>query len=292
MSDELRVFFCRSQMRAASDQALAYPTRGGGYPQPRSCVKLNTENAMPQDGTVPIDVGDLETWPEGLRLCVEGLCERYRDTAEYVAGLRLTDADERDLRANAGGFQVRAYHATRLLAHEVESIKRGGLQSLSLELVESRINIACQHSCINDDLRLALLSHHVLTAGAIENRLGSTCWFLPSSMLHEDAAGLWLLMTTWGGEAIYWHLVDTDVEFRLRELGTPSIVVANLNLYSGLREALVFPSLGNLLLGHRLGLKRVSGEIHLFASVPARDVEAIWQPGSAEYDAFPDLPRS
>lgn len=224
-----------------------------------------------------VDPDDLTTWPEALRVAAS----RYRPGGDLLADDRLFDLLDRR--------PLRAYHATRLLPHEVESIRRDGLRPLSVEHVEQRLTDAERVGALTADELARLAARHVFSPesaahGQIGGRRGRVCAVVGRSSVSRR--GLGLPLSTWGGEAIYW--TAGDLADRLAQIGAPAVVVLNLELSGPIYTA--GPVLGlfsALLRGEPLH----DAEVHVLAPIAPSAVVAVWQPGSAGYDAFPDLPR-
>src|ERR1051325_3573481 len=100
-----------------------------------------------------VDVDDPASWPTRLRAFVENQAESLRGTTETTADLRPTDEAQRAVHGLLAGCLVRAYHATRLLEHEVASIRDNGLRLLSADLVAERIHRAHQVGAITESQR-------------------------------------------------------------------------------------------------------------------------------------------
>jgi CRP-like cAMP-binding protein len=114
------------------------------------------------------------------------------------------------------------FHATRLLAQEIEEIKQCGLEPLSIELLQRRLAAAQTFGALTADEAARLSARH----RAIDhNRSGRTAFFFTRGQLKD--AGLDRLCRFWGGEALYWsHENDARTGPLLRRLGIPCIVFA------------------------------------------------------------------
>ena len=114
------------------------------------------------------------------------------------------------------------FHATRLMDHEVEEIKRRGLQIGSEELLQRRL-VGAQNAgkLTNEDVTRLFACHQA----ADSNRVGRTAFFFTRAQLKD--AGLDRLCRYWGGEALYnSHETGPETGALLRSLGTARIVVA------------------------------------------------------------------
>jgi hypothetical protein len=177
-----------------------------------------------------------------------------------------------------------------LIEEERASILRDGLFALTPELVERKIaavqaaGILSAQEC--DNLRVNnsfALSDHA-------NREGQVCFFVPENTELEEAAGVELLLSIWGGEVLN-PSVDSCQSDRLREVGRPAIVIAGLDFRAPGKHG-VFPGLLATFVSTALGLDDAGAAIHFRASIPPEDIQAIWSPGDEPYDRHRRLPRS
>lgn len=232
-----------------------------------------------------VDVDNPESWPLQLRAEAEALAADLRGTTEYVGDLELPDGCDERFRELLVGSQLMAYHATRLLPHELASIRRQGLRLLTPELVSDRIRDAHAGGFISEAQRELLEGGTVFSKDPAANRRDRICFFL-SEETFKNQAGLWRLLSTWGGEAIYWeHDERSDLVADLRRLGTPAIVVAGLrHLEEGWRAHAVWPELPKHFVGTLLDLQSRGADVHYGRPVPHRDIIDIWVPGDAPFD--------
>lgn len=85
-----------------------------------------------------VDPDDMSTWPAALQGCLAEYVRGVDAAATWAADLRLPLTEEQ-VTPLLGGRPLRTYHATRLLPHEVDSVRSAGLRALSPEHVEQRI---------------------------------------------------------------------------------------------------------------------------------------------------------
>lgn len=231
-----------------------------------------------------IDPDDPDTWPSGLRRLVENQAALLIDTAKYAVDLRPAEAASEEIEDALRGHSLRAYHATRLLDHEVEAIQKQGLRRLTSSLIEERLAAAAQHGAITSGVHETLAGSTVFARNFQTEIREGLLWFFLGSSTFSDDGGLWRLLETWGGEGIYW-MIDkgSQTEQVLRGLGTPSIVVAAVPdpLQDG---SFMSPSLSNVLIGTVLGIGDVSSGLHLRADLPPKAIHDIWQPGHPEFN--------
>lgn len=242
----------------------------------------------------PIDVDDVTTWPCDVRAWVDSRATKLRGSTTYTNDLRMDDEDQ--LLAVVGSRLVRVCHCTRLLDREREVIRAQGLLPLSAELVDNRIRHAQENDEITEDERQAFASGHQFADLACHSRIrfteGQVCFISSKQMFDRSPSNCEPLLSTWGGEAIYFPLKARHGE-RLRSLGRPSIVVATIDFSVAPADRhRCYPSLAKCMVGKRLRLEDSYGDVHYRAPVPAEHIEAIWQPGDREYDRYHKLPRS
>lgn len=211
------------------------------------------------------------------------------DPAEtFACDLRVPLSDV-EVTALLGGRPLRTYHATRLLSHEVESVRSDGLRALTPEHVEHRIADALAVGAISTVEADRLGDHTVYVKGINGRRSDQVCALLGLIVFSEGSHGVRPLLSTWGGEALYWH-ANGETLARLRSLGAPSVVVLDLPLTAASWR--MSNEFGSALAGHLAGLLQCTADVFYYASVPASAVVSIWQPGAPDYDRFPDLPRA
>jgi len=228
----------------------------------------------------PVDADQPSTWPPELTSLARKHLGASSDTfARAEQSFRLLVAERGLL----------AFHCTRLLDHERDAIRSGGLLRLDAELVRSRIAAAAAHGSITAAERERATAANMYTVdqtNTLKWREGEICLVVGRSVFEDDPGGIEPFLTEWGGEAIRGGPDPEDV---LR-CGTPAIIVATVRPGRG---ELMFPDLGPLL-AVRLGADGYSfSELHLrSADVPGEDILDIWQPGHPEYDRHEQLPRS
>lgn len=196
------------------------------------------------------------------------------------------DPDEEDrFRRLLDGHAVRAYHATRLLPHEVEGIRNEGLHRLDADLIQKRLESAAALGVLTDVQANRLRESHMLTGIDTGRREGQVCLFLSRSTFEEEH-GLWRLFATWGGEAIYFGAGrGTDLSSHLLTIGEPALVVAALDdLHQGWRVHYVAPGLARAFVAAFLGLDDQGADIHYLSSIASSAIEDVWQPGYPSFD--------
>lgn len=235
-----------------------------------------------------------------MREWVAEWAEDRRGTTEYTSDLKIYD--DETLLGLLDGHVLRAYHCTRLLDHERAMIFDQGLRPLNAELVMERIRRAHEAGAITDSARQAFEYGHQFVLKGWEERVKCTekqvCLLFSREIFEHDAHGVEPLLSTWGGEAIYFPI---DAEYgehsehgkRIRTMGRPSIVVADIDLSArpfGTKHYIA-PSLGSCFVGMHLGLEDAGAEIMYKAPVPTANIVDIWHPGALDYDRHTRLPQ-
>jgi hypothetical protein len=177
------------------------------------------------------------------------------------------------------------------LEHEAELIRKQGLRPFSGELFDDRIDAALQHGHLTTAEHGQLRASHMVAGGETHSRgdrLGKVCLLVGTDSLEDD--GLHPLMTSWGGEGIYFAAGTVDMRSRLRQLGTPTVVVAAVPVLPTWWEMPIRPGTAHLLLGRWRNLSNARGSLQYRTAVSAENILEVWQPGHPEYDRHP-LPR-
>jgi hypothetical protein len=237
-----------------------------------------------------ISVDDARTWPADVRTAVRELAERYEGVTEHTSDLaqEITLEEEAGFRRALRDRSVKVYHATRLLDYEMERIRLEGLQPASVTLAVSRIEAAQAAGFIDTEERAAILSGGFFARESLEHREGNVCFFSSRKVL-DDVSPIWSLMTTWGGEIIYFDLRhDPRIGPRLKALGRPAIVVAGIDLSDTGPVRHAFPGVAAAFVGKRLGLH--DPDMDIFHAGVAGEILDIWTPGDKDYDQHRNLP--
>jgi hypothetical protein len=82
-----------------------------------------------------------------------------------------------------------------------------------------------------------------------DNREGQICLVLSRKPFDCRPRGFHYLLSEWGGELITMSKGGANVRSLLQQLGTPSIVVAEVNLGKDTHEHNVYPSLQHTFVG-------------------------------------------
>jgi hypothetical protein len=241
--------------------------------------------------TAPVDVDDAETWPREIIDIVAQWAEDCRGATEYSSDLPLALEDEPRFRQLLSGRLVRAYHCTRLFPHEVGLVREVGLRPLSPALLSDRIDAAEAAGAISTVEAENLRAAHVFATGERGYRANKVCLILSRRMFRDSLGGCLPLLTTWGGEGIYMSSKGVRLRPWLESLGTPTVVVAHLDLSDNAAGHRTFPPLHNVFVGAALDLPHVGADVLYMSPVLPEHIERILQPGDSDYEMLGDLPR-
>lgn len=224
-----------------------------------------------------IEVDDPTTWPE------EVVAWATEQSESSEVALMEQEPVLRDLLAKR---PVGGYHCTRLLDHELGAIQKEGLRRLSQGLIEGRLRAAREAGALTIEQHDRLAARTVFGSRSARDREGQVCAILGRAALSADPGGCVPLLSTWGGEGIYW--ANRETEPVLGRIGRPTVVVCALDL-SDANTAWTY-SLGAVFVSTARG-EPTSADVFYRADVPAEDVLDLWQPGRSEYDRHRALPR-
>jgi hypothetical protein len=101
---------------------------------------------------------------------------------------------------------------------------------LDEDLVVGRIKSAYESGHLSRVLRDRLLTGHVFAEADEEGRAGHVSLFVSRTPLDRRVHGVWALLTTWGGEGVYMAKGGYSMRETLRSLGTPTLVVVDVDL--------------------------------------------------------------
>lgn len=196
-----------------------------------------------------IEIGLVDTWPNGLQRLLNDNLGLLREHAKEEMRIEELSWDDLQVRYNpppiphaavravlveeANAFLsdqiILGFHCTRLSETDVETIRIGGLEPLSSDLLKRRL-----HRCVETG---ALVSEQVEIFN-IDNQTAhkyrrDRIWFVYSRNLLNNELGLYRLFQSWGGEALYGcHENNPETKDVLRSIGRPCIVVAAMPVAS------------------------------------------------------------
>ena len=250
------------------------------------------------DGTPElIDLGSPLTWSESIQQVVAEIVVEVREWPEVINGCTSCDLGGHDyertkeievrFRQVISTSSILAYHATRLLPHEVDSIQKFGLDPLSAELVERKLSAAAEHypDLISEaDIQLLQRSGPLTwQRGGI--RLGLLWMVAPFAIFANETTGFRSLFGRWGGEVIGWTEDETsvcrpaaDIIDRLSKVSRPSIVKLSIDPQAVPLNRALWPTA----VGGILGCDNSWAEWALNGPVGADYVLGVIQPESGD----------
>jgi hypothetical protein len=239
-----------------------------------------------------IDVDAATTWPEDVRKLADEIAGVVRGTARYVNDMAATHGSEDRFRRLFVGRRLRAYHATRLLDHEVALIREQGLRTLTEALIQERVNRAHAEGHLSSEDRATLLAGNVFAEGRSHGRRGHASLFISATPLDRQVYGVRPLLSTWGGEGIYMAQGGWSLRHKLACLGRPTIVVLDVDLGPRPEVHGIYPDLWRLFVCRLLGREPLGADLLYKQSVSPSGIVRFSQPGDPEYDIHAKLPRT
>lgn len=234
-----------------------------------------------------VDVDDPSTWPTKARSLAETVADRFDDPDDSLLD-GIAFEEERLCRELVAEAQLRAYHCTRLLDHEVAMIRETGLRVLTRDLIAARLDAARLAGAIS-----AEEAEHLKTENFLKDPLGPISrehllhLFLGRKALDTEAS-LNHFLEEWGGEVIsFWH-ERTPYRERLSLLGSPAVVVAAIDL-QGDSDVAIYPGLLQCLVARLLERE---GGASVVCKHPVTRILDIWQPGHGDYDRHTSLTQA
>lgn len=241
-----------------------------------------------------LDLGDPLTLPDEVLAVVEELVEEVRTWPDVDADFPACDLlsarfgyseqVEPRLRAALDGHLFAAYHATRLLPHEIPWVESEGLRILTDDLVDEKLARAADAypELLTDDEQAHLRRSGQINCQRTRNgRIGLLHDVTPFSIFEERPWGFLNLLRSWGGEAVGWTDNDQagEVVARFTAESTPAIVEVAI----GVGEVPRLKNLWHVPVGSLLGLPEATTGFGLEAAVPGDRVIDVIQPGDPRW---------
>jgi hypothetical protein len=133
----------------------------------------------------PIDIDDPTSWPADVYRSVAQWAEECAGRTEYTGDLPLRIELEAPFRERLAGQLVCAYHYTRLIPHEWQTIRERGLRMLSVDLLTERIESARFVGAISVAEAEIFQKAHVFAVGEQKHREGQVCLVLSKRQSNE-----------------------------------------------------------------------------------------------------------
>ena len=211
--------------------------------------------------------------------------------AKYATDLRIEDQGE--IEGLLAGQSLLGFHATRLLPHELEAIRAGGLRLLDDDLIPSRIESARAVGTIDDDQAAefvrAVQTNYEKHRDTRGQRVGVA---VGTAVFSRDPWGFSSLLRVWGGEVLFDYYTRKDPNYQvLLTLGRASMVVIDLDLDPLLAVATARDRDRWLraLVGARLGLPDAYLSVPYPQDIPGRHILTILDSADPEFRALGDL---
>jgi len=253
-----------------------------------------------------IDLGDPSTWSEPVRLVANDIASQVRGWREDLNDFRSCDLATYDFKLSQefecrfrqaiSSSRILAYHATRLLPHEVDSIRNLGLEPLSHGLVERKLAAAFEHYrnlTSKADIEI-LRKSGPLTWRGTQGRLGSLFMVAPFAIFESGTSGFHWLFRGWGGEAIGWTndrkkacRPAAEIIDRLSKVSKPCIIELSIHPQDVASRKELWPTV----VGGLLGLADPWTEWSVTIPVHNQHVLEIIQPSSGRWPARQDYLR-
>jgi hypothetical protein len=253
-------------------------------------------------GLSVVDLDLPQEWPNAVFECAEQVAAQVKMWPEVGNGYpadALPSVDDRysaeaelKLRHELAGCVVLAYHASRLLPYECDSIRRNGLRVLSDDLLTDKLARAHENfpeALSHDESNLLIRSGQLTSRRARDGRLGRLHVAAPFSVMEGQAHGFLPLLKKWGGEALGWT-VDatsevqpaTDCIARLSALSAPSIVEVGFTIDAIPEQRQIWPlAVGSIL---RLADRWTAWAVH--CSLGPDAIIDVIQPDSDRWPSY------
>lgn len=234
-----------------------------------------------------IDIDERATWPTDLTEQIDAWALQFGGTTEYTNDLPVPlEYEDRIRELLVDGRLLRTYHCTRLLPHEVQMVLKQGLRRLSSNLMRDRIDAAQAEGFLTKVEANEMHNGHVFAAGEAQYRRDRVCLVLSRSIFYESPYSVKPLLSSWGGEALSMSSTGASLPNRLKNLGSPCVVTALIDVGGKNSLHRFYPSLHKAFVGAALGLLDFSANIHFFNRIDFEQIECIWQSGDSEYESL------
>lgn len=251
----------------------------------RSSIRCSRRAERLMTQTLDIDVPS--SWPVEVVEAVDEVVAAHDafPEAEYSDEVELSSYDRELIDEATQGQAIMGYHATRLLEHEIRSVREEGLRTLSAEATALRLDAAVEVGALDPALADMLRPGAISTSNE-SNRAKQVCLTSSRNAL-RSRHGFRRFFTYWGGEAIYWHRPDGDpVLTTLSGIGRSAVVSAAIPI-GQVRQRLANVDVARALVVKRLGLSG-GGSIYLPA-VPSAQIVNVILDGTERWDALAPL---
>lgn len=199
-----------------------------------------------------VEIEDITTWPKEFKALVDkskelivlyhrersNIFNDCKDDPIPGRGLPLNQYEETYLSVVSRAEsillsnQLIAYHCTRLTEEEIQDIKETGMKRASALFVHKRFKTLHEQGYLSTDQYLYLRNSECIkyNLNAKKGALTKDIFFVCNrSILKKQPDGIYRLLRSWGGEAIYrGHENDEKIASTLQSIGTPCIIKCTL----------------------------------------------------------------
>ena len=195
----------------------------------------------------PIDVWNVATFDQGINERLRGasdLIRKYFETDRrqqrertlshhcgpppsnpFAAGFLKF---QEELSAQIADRTIRAWHYTRLMDDEADAIIVRGAVPSTLETIKARLDRQVGAGLFPSEMADALFTASPFHGSQHDARAGK--FWLTSLPRTIDDGGVELLLSSWGGEAVYFWQDDEMLQAQLATLGRPRVIEAAVPL--------------------------------------------------------------
>ena len=195
----------------------------------------------------PIDVWNVATFDQGINERLRGasdLIRKYFETDRrqqrertlshhcgpppsnpFAAGFLKF---QEELSAQIADRTIRAWHYTRLMDDEADAIIVRGAVPSTLETIKARLDRQVGAGLFTSEMADALFTASPFHGSQHDARAGK--FWLTSLPRTIDDGGVELLLSSWGGEAVYFWQDDEMLQAQLATLGRPRVIEAAVPL--------------------------------------------------------------
>lgn len=226
------------------------------------------------DGTDLLSSDDPTTWPDEVINAVDEIISSNPgfSKAKNVSDLRLEDGERDRIIKAVEPIPLIAFHASRLLPHEIDSVIQNGLLPPSEEFVRLRIEQAISFGYL-DPVSAARFQNSSL--GYLRRRTRAPLIFLTIS--RNALRKRWdsgPLVSNWGGEAMYGDLTKSPEMRTHLSMGRPVIVKTLFRLgFSTIRLTHWEPA--SYLVAVRLKKETLGGNLLMDAVSPQQILKVV-----------------
>lgn len=251
---------------------------------------------------IVVDPADQTSWPDDIASEVWQLTEQCRTVRSNkptrhsyeltLGGFEEDHATERAFRDLFCDRHIAMFHATRLLPHEIASVRVDGLTVIGKKQRSARLDrvVEIYGAEFGSDRFELLRGAGPLYDNGANGRVGKLWGVTPLQIAFDEGGhGMTVFLKKWGGECFYW-CADESVELKesidfLTERSTPAIVCyavtpSKLNTYT---------KLWSIFVAQFGGWPSPWHEFYVEESIPAEQVVEILSPGSAAWPLAPNV---